>query len=69
MPNDHPRDADPLRLHLGEVYELKEDFAVLTAVYSRAYVEAPPTYVVADHYLYDVTVQGTSVISTGCKAV
>ncbi|CDO91343.1 hypothetical protein BN973_05750 [Mycobacterium triplex] len=46
-----------------------EDFAVLTAVYGRAYVEALPTYVVADHYLYDVTAQGTSLISTGCKAV
>lgn len=45
-----------------------EDFAVLTAVYGRAYVGAIPTYVVADHYLYDVTAHGSSVITTGCNA-
>jgi hypothetical protein len=46
-----------------------EDFAVLSAEYNRAYVQALPTYVRADGYLNDTASYSSGVIATACEAV
>ncbi|BCI84341.1 hypothetical protein MTY66_59660 [Mycolicibacterium sp. TY66] len=45
-----------------------EDFAVLAAQYSRAYVEGIPTYTSADTDLYNVFWRVSGAISSACKA-
>jgi hypothetical protein len=46
-----------------------EDFAVLTAQYSRAYVQGLPTYVPGDRYLFTTTSYSSGVVRAACQAV
>jgi hypothetical protein len=46
-----------------------EDFATLTAMYMRAAVQAIPTYVAGDQYLYTATTFSSGVVHAACQAV
>lgn len=44
------------------------DFAVLSAQYRRAYVQALPTYIPADHYLVTVALKLGGLVQAACQA-
>jgi hypothetical protein len=46
-----------------------EDFAVLSAQYRRAYVQALPSYTPADKYLASASIKLTGVVQAACQAV
>lgn len=46
-----------------------EDFAVLSAQYSRAYVQGLQSYVPADRYLYKTASYSNGAINAACQAV
>jgi hypothetical protein len=66
-----------LRQNADEMYDLGkrsenpvlEDFAMLAVTYQRAFLEALPTYVPGDQYLYNTAAQAQTIINEACLAV